>query len=64
VLVALDATNQMKPITDTPTPYPDEYGAGECLAASRKVYGERLKFGVAREQARKDLPLSTYTEAC
>lgn len=30
---------------------------------SRNVYEERLKFGVAREQARKDLPLSTYTEA-
>lgn len=30
---------------------------------SREVYQERLKFGVAREQARKDLPLSTYTEA-
>ena len=28
-----------------------------------KVYRERLEFGVAREQARKDLPLSTYTEA-
>lgn len=27
------------------------------------VYRERLEFGVAREQARKDLPLSTYTEA-
>lgn len=27
------------------------------------VYQERLKFGVAREQARKDLPLSTFTEA-
>jgi len=27
------------------------------------VYGERLRLGVAREQARKDLPLSTYTEA-
>lgn len=27
------------------------------------VYQERLKLGVAREQARKDLPLSTYTEA-
>jgi thymidylate synthase (FAD) len=26
------------------------------------VYRERLRFGVAREQARKDLPLSTYTE--
>jgi flavin-dependent thymidylate synthase len=30
---------------------------------SRAVYEERLKAGVAREQARKDLPLSTYTEA-
>src|SRR5690606_12567920 len=26
-------------------------------------YRRRLDFGVAREQARKDLPLSTYTEA-
>lgn len=31
--------------------------------AARKIYEERLKLGVAREQARKDLPLSTYTEA-
>lgn len=30
---------------------------------SREVYFERLALGVAREQARKDLPLSTYTEA-
>jgi thymidylate synthase (FAD) len=27
------------------------------------LYEERLKFGVAKEVARKDLPLSTYTEA-
>lgn len=27
------------------------------------LYQERLDFGVAREQARKDLPLSTFTEA-
>lgn len=27
------------------------------------LYQERLDFGVAKEQARKDLPLSTYTEA-
>lgn len=33
------------------------------LKLAREVYEERLKFGVAREQARKDLPLSTYTEA-
>lgn len=31
--------------------------------AARKLYEERLEAGVAREQARKDLPLSTYTEA-
>ena len=30
---------------------------------AREIYQERLDFGVAREQARKDLPLSTYTEA-
>jgi thymidylate synthase (FAD) len=30
---------------------------------AREIYDERLKIGVAREQARKDLPLSTYTEA-
>lgn len=32
-------------------------------AFSREVYQERLALGVAREQARKDLPLATYTEA-
>ena len=31
--------------------------------AARELYEERLASGVAREQARKDLPLSTYTEA-
>lgn len=35
----------------------------ELQALSRKVYQERLDLGVAREQARKDLPLATYTEA-
>lgn len=35
----------------------------EIHAACREVYEERLQSGVAREQARKDLPLSTYTEA-
>jgi len=30
---------------------------------ARDVYEERLQAGIAREQARKDLPLSTYTEA-
>ena len=44
---------------------------GEKLTASerelqemaRRIYQERLDLGVAREQARKDLPLATYTEA-
>ncbi|TWT56988.1 Thymidylate synthase ThyX [Thalassoglobus neptunius] len=35
----------------------------EFQAASRKLYQERIDAGIAREQARKDLPLSTYTEA-
>jgi len=30
---------------------------------ARRIYEERIEKGVAREQARKDLPLSTYTEA-
>ena len=30
---------------------------------SREIYNKRIAKGVAREQARKDLPLSTYTEA-
>ncbi len=44
---------------------------GEALTASegqfqqqaRDLYEQRIALGVAREQARKDLPLSTYTEA-
>jgi len=35
----------------------------ELQRLAREVYQERLDAGVAREQARKDLPLSTYTEA-
>jgi len=35
----------------------------ELQAAARAAYDERIAAGVAREQARKDLPLSTYTEA-
>ena len=30
---------------------------------AQEVYNERIEAGMAREQARKDLPLSTYTEA-
>lgn len=48
-----------------------EFETGKKLTAreeelqnfAREVYQERLNLGVAREQARKDLPLSTYTEA-
>jgi thymidylate synthase (FAD) len=48
-----------------------ESSVGEHLTAKEKelqelswaIYQERLDSGVAREQARKDLPLSTYTEA-
>ena len=48
-----------------------EESAGERLSEreqelqqlARELYEERLTAGVAREQARKDLPLSTYTEA-
>jgi thymidylate synthase (FAD) len=35
----------------------------ELQACARETYRHRLAAGVAREQARKDLPLSTYTEA-
>jgi thymidylate synthase (FAD) len=35
----------------------------ELHRLSRQIYEGRLKKGVAREQARKDLPISTYTEA-
>ena len=50
---------------------PVDRPVGERLSAAeadlqrraRQVYRERLDAGVAREQARKDLPLSTYTEA-
>lgn len=48
-----------------------EYAVGNELSIEEadlqakiwEVYQNRLKAGVAREQARKDLPLSTYTEA-
>lgn len=35
----------------------------ELHELGEEIYKERLDSGVAREQARKDLPLSTYTEA-
>lgn len=56
---------------DTVNENPADCTPGEYLSAreqdihktSNKLYTERLRFGVARELARKDLPLSTYTEA-
>lgn len=58
-------------ITAFPPGYGEQCSAGQHLSTrelelqrlAREVYEERIKFGVAREQARKDLPLSTYTEA-
>ncbi|MEX2118513.1 MAG: FAD-dependent thymidylate synthase [Pirellulales bacterium] len=50
-------------------PLPTEVGAelsaaeAELIERARQVYQQRIELGVAREQARKDLPLSTYTEA-
>jgi len=38
-------------------------GEAAFQRAARDLYNERLELGVAREQARKDLPLCTYTEA-
>lgn len=38
-------------------------GEKEFQEEARRIYEYRLSLGVAREQARKDLPLSTYTEA-
>lgn len=49
--------------------FPEEIGSklsereNELQNFAREIYQERLNLGVAREQARKDLPLSTYTEA-
>jgi thymidylate synthase (FAD) len=50
-------------------PLPDDLGQKltedehHFQVLARQVYQQRLEAGVAREQARKDLPLSTYTEA-
>ncbi len=38
-------------------------GEDRLQELARTTYRRRLELGVAREQARKDLPLSTYTEA-
>jgi thymidylate synthase (FAD) len=77
--VAIDSAQQTAPTAwrlQSPT---NRQGSGEYLAEDvgttlsdaegdiqekmRAVYEDRLNAGIAREQARKDLPLSTYTEA-
>lgn len=48
-----------------PATTPGEYLSAreaELQALAKEVYEERLSFGVAKEQARKDLPLSNYTD--
>jgi thymidylate synthase (FAD) len=48
---------------DSDTGTPLSAAEARLHVEARRVYEERLAVGVAREQARKDLPLSTYTEA-
>jgi thymidylate synthase (FAD) len=49
-----------------PKQKPNSYLSGkeqEFHTQARTLYQERLALGIAKEQARKDLPLSTYTRA-
>ena len=59
------ASNRQGSGEPLPTAAGHEHTAAEqaLQAQARKVYEARLEAGIAREQARKDLPLSTYTEA-
>lgn len=77
--VAVDACRTTKPDEWRSQSDVNKQGSGEAIsaelgdklsrseaefqAASKDLYNTRLDCGVAREQARKDLPLSTYTEA-
>lgn len=77
--LAIDAAQQTAPGEWRTQAATNRQGSGEPLAAevgaeltraerefqdaARRLYEERIARGVAREQARKDLPLSTYTEA-
>ncbi len=77
--IAIDATQTTQPEEWRTQAQGNRQGSDEPLPAdvgrnlteaeralqeeARRVYEERLEMGVAREQARKDLPLSTYTEA-
>jgi thymidylate synthase (FAD) len=77
--LAIDATQTTSPDALRSQAASNRQGSGEPLDAelgarlsateaefqskARRLYEERIAAGVAREQARKDLPLSTYTEA-
>jgi thymidylate synthase (FAD) len=77
--VAIDATQRTEPGAWRSQATENRQGSGPALdlevgerlslqedevhALTRRVYQERLEAGVAREQARKDLTLSMYTEA-
>lgn len=77
--VAIDAAQTTLPTEWRSQAASNRQGSGEALPSDlgerltvserelqdhcRRVYDERLAAGVAREQARKDLPLATYTEA-
>lgn len=77
--VAIDSTQTTEPDEWRTQAASNRQGSGEPLPRergeyfsgverkfqdeARRVYEERLEAGIAREQARKDLPLSTYTEA-
>jgi thymidylate synthase (FAD) len=77
--IAIDSAQATPPDQWRSQAQTNRQGSGELLPAEigqqltdeerrlqdecRRVYQERLDRGVAREQARKDLPLATYTEA-
>jgi thymidylate synthase (FAD) len=77
--LAIDAAQRTQPSEWRRQAPSNRQGSDDCLdqdvgkalsaaeetiqAVVRKEYEERITAGVAREQARKDLPLSTYTEA-
>jgi thymidylate synthase (FAD) len=77
--LAIDAAQATQPTQWRSQATGNRQGSGEAVHAetgaklsateaefqihARRMYEERIAAGVAREQARKDLPLSTYTEA-
>ena len=77
--IAIDAARSLAPDEWRSQSSTNRQGSGEALpaevgaalsadekdfhAAARALYEKRLEAGVSREIARKDLPLSTYTEA-